>query len=1071
MSKDAEDFYRWLLIESDMDAQLAKRRFNVMRMLNDFADRKTYGFGNLITAQPDDIDRYIDLFRTDENLRKQNIEKNSEYTDVLKLLKRFRKLYKDDIDHTKYNDVRPDVPIKPRRKKRPSSKDIPVILPNDSPAKTPQEKLARRIEREFKRCTYIGDIHISDEEYGLLLGMLRDDYKQICTSPLHKIISARMAVGLVQIGIRCYDGRYWTHVKEELSSSGIPVTHQHEGWIGRSFYATLIHYGKFHVDENEFKNNILMHCFITKYYANDLFDFLFAYYQIDLDRDLSRNNTEMRNYLMQSMAKGENSARSCMIRKHTADAVSANERGCKIRVGKILHFIDDALFYDLYPENSQNRVAQLFCEWAKNSDRFECARKTSAGLNRKSEKHFSSPYIHFDTKSEHFYLILPQQYIHLNAEEAIPCVFWQVKIGEDVYKVDTISENCVTGCKTEKISEFVVPPENLLDEIRIELLNDKKERINRFVIKSDSIRFFDSDWDMIDSVAYEKYMPEGQLFAFTESGDILQSNSDAIVSYQISFGYGLYTLDVHKGDVLRLPDGKAKSVGKPLEEGLLQQYLVSGAYVIENEVKYSIYSSIPSIYFRMKPLQENGTLILVNGEKHRFDVEKCVRFDLDEETEEKGYILKLSEYITEDGLCEILIDIPSSRKRREYRFALIRNFEFKYDNAPYIFQREGIIAFNPNLKISSRSSTDPIIDNRFPFVIEPDKDHLSFIVVAPRKKLDVRVYLPIFKWKFDNGDWRVDRPGEVWHKEFPEKISIKYPDDQITFFMTPVIMESSDIDSDSENEPFSVAFLKNKEKHLFECDTRRMLSWFGREEAKRILYIETNDKRFSFATVVTRCAVNSVKIVDDRKSGKLIFKSDISGYSDCVADILYGQELLAEKAAVTTSGIRLNVPLRSGVYKIIYYEEDEDEDDDFGLGDYQKFDEKEVSYHNRFDLAGKNVIINDIAKYKADSSIFANHYEIRGLLQIDNIINDDSDPELNFGDLRINDDTYRVSISVLDDAQTKAVIKYYSEEDDDYFDFLYDKRLKTLVVSEIDNDKARYDLLDSEEFYYVIKVR
>ena len=185
-----------------------------------------------------------------------------------------------------------------------------------------------------------------------------------------------MAVGLVQIGIRRYDGRYWTHVKEELSSSGIPVTHQHEGWIGRSFYATLIHYGKFHVDENEFKNNILMHCFITKYYANDLFDFLFAYYQIDLDRDLSRNNTEMRNYLMQSMAKGENSARSCMIRKHTADAVFANERGCKIRVGKILRFIDDALFYDLYPENSQNRVAQLFCEWVKNSDRFDCARKT-----------------------------------------------------------------------------------------------------------------------------------------------------------------------------------------------------------------------------------------------------------------------------------------------------------------------------------------------------------------------------------------------------------------------------------------------------------------------------------------------------------------------------------------------------------------------------------------------------------------------------------------------------------------------------------------------------------------------
>lgn len=86
--------------------------------------------------------------------------------------------------------------------------------------------------------------------------------------------------------------------------------------------------------ENEFMNNILLHCFITKHYANDLFDFLFAYYQIDLERDLSRNSAEMRTYLMQTMSKGEASARAYKIKKHTADAVSANEQGCKIRVAE-----------------------------------------------------------------------------------------------------------------------------------------------------------------------------------------------------------------------------------------------------------------------------------------------------------------------------------------------------------------------------------------------------------------------------------------------------------------------------------------------------------------------------------------------------------------------------------------------------------------------------------------------------------------------------------------------------------------------------------------------------------------
>ena len=269
---------------------------------------------------------------------------------------------------------------------------------------SPAEKLVRRINREFKKCTYIGDIQIDDEEYQTVILFLKHGYEKILSSPQHETINPLFAVGLVQIGIRYYDGRFWSHVQKELKLEKLPMNHQ--GWIGKSFYKTLIRFGKFHVAENEFMNNILLHCFITKHYANDLFDFLFAYYQIDLERDLSRNSAEMRKYLMQTMSKGESSARAYKIKKHTADAVSANERGCKIRVGRILRFMDNALFNDLYPENSQNRIAQLFCEWAKSSGRFEYARRATAGLTRKGEKRFSTPFIHFDTKRKKFLRVM-----------------------------------------------------------------------------------------------------------------------------------------------------------------------------------------------------------------------------------------------------------------------------------------------------------------------------------------------------------------------------------------------------------------------------------------------------------------------------------------------------------------------------------------------------------------------------------------------------------------------------------------------------------------------------------------
>ena len=929
--------------------------------------------------------------------------------------------------------------------------------------KSPAEKLVRRIDREFKKCTYIGDIQIDDEEYQTVILFLKHGYKKILSSPQHETINPLFAVGLVQIGIRYYDGRFWPHVQKELKLEKLPMNHQ--GWIGKSFYKTLIRFGKFHVAENEFMNNILLHCFITKHYANDLFDFLFAYYQIDLERDLSRNSAEMRKYLMQTMSKGEASARAYKIKKHTADAVSANEQGCKIRVGRILRFMDNALFNDLYPENSQNRIAQLFCEWAKSSGRFEYARRATAGLTRKGEKRFSTPFIHFDTKREKFYLVLPQQYIHLNAEDDIPQMYWRIRIENFENILEVSSDSCVTGCKTEKIDCFEVPADRLLQEIEIELLKDSGGRVKRFLLKSASIRFFDNDWDMIDSVTYTKYLPEGQAYAFTDPDGVLQTDSDAIDGFEKSLGYGLYTLTLQKGDVLRLPDGKAKSVGKPLEEGLLQQKLVHGAYVMRDE-KISIYSTTPSVYFRMKPNQENGTLIIINGERFRFDAEKCVRFDLDEKTDEKGYILKLSEYIVQDGIYEVIINVPESKKERSYCFARINYFGFQYNEMPYIFKQKGLITFDKNIDVQISGCADKLNENCFEFQIRADLDYLPFVVNTQRGALDVRVYLPVFKWRFDGGTWRIDKPDEIWHTEFPSRIEIKAPDDSITFSMTPILLDSDDLDS--ENESFSVSFPKSKEQHLFVCDTRKIISWFGKEEAKRILYVTTDTMQFSFATVVTRCVVNNVEIIEDRATGELIFKSNISGFSNCVADIAFCGEVLAEKVPITTAGIRLRVPFRTGDYTIIYYEWDEDEDD-FGIPDYREFDVKNVPYRNRFDLTGKTISITGIAKFKNDTSIFATHYSLQKTLYITNIKNDDQNPELNIGELNLQGKACLVKIKILNDVQTKANITFFSEEDEDYFDFLYNRAYKIIATDEIGCSRE-WEVLDSEDFYYTINL-
>lgn len=551
-----------------------------------------------------------------------------------------------------------------------------------------QKHLNTKINRQFKTCRYIGDIVISEDEYIILKAYLRSICRKYLNTSERYITSPIFAVALVQIGIHKYDGRFWPHVEREI---GMELPGSYQKWIGRSFYKTLEKYNKYKVAENEMMNNILLHCFITNYYASDLFDFLFAYYQIDLERDLTSNSKEMRDYLMQSMASGENTARAYKIKKHTSDAVAFNMRGCKIRVGKILRFMDNALFYGLFPRTSQNRIAQLFCKWADESKKFDQAKKAIAGLTKRGEKRYCSPYLRYNGNQNRFELVLPPQYIHLATNEELPNLHWKIAFSNVEKTLEAEPENCVTGCKTRIVSDIYIPSDNIFDSIRIELIKNDAEVIHKFTnIRAACIRFFDNNWELIH---YTDALPIGDAFAFTHTEDALYTDSDAVYNCEYLNGLNLYSMELIKGDIIRLPDGRALPVGSALEDGLLKNNLKNGVYVMREGVKHPVFSAVPSIYFRMSPTQERGTLIRINEEKYRFDIARAIKCNTQDKTDEYGYILRLSDYIKTDGIFRVNIDIPNSRKANDYSFAVINQFDYKYEDAPFIYKKEGKITF------------------------------------------------------------------------------------------------------------------------------------------------------------------------------------------------------------------------------------------------------------------------------------------------------------------------------------------------------------------------------------------
>lgn len=542
-------------------------------------------------------------------------------------------------------------------------------------ANTTETKLFKKIRREFPKSTYIGDISISEEEYGIIIDYLTKYIKTIDDRP-YNVANIFLATSLVQLGIKNYDRAFWRHLEIETGIKKIDRNIQNK--LGCIFYNTLIKYDKKHLEENEIVNNILMHCFITKNYAEDFFDFLFAYYSHDLDRDLTQNTPEMMGHLIDTMKVAENrSSRAYKIKKHTADAVMMNEKGCKIRIGNVLKYIDAYIFDDKLPERSPNRVAKLFVNWAKENEKFALEKSNYASVKTRSKKRFHFPYFNLNLKTMKFRLVLPVQTIHTETDDYSPVLSWRItgQSFQEEFAVDC--EETVIGYKTADVEYLDIYSEYLFETINIELLYNGKTQ-KSFIIKSDCVRFFDLNDN--NYIKYDEYIHSGNIFAVTLNGQKLES--DKISATDSIAGLKAYQLELENGDIIKLPSGKPLSVGRPLEEGIVSDGYIKNSFVKNEDINYSVYSKAPSLYFKLSDHDKNGTILIVNGNKFRFDESLATIFN--DSSGKTDYVLDLKSFCISDGIYNVALNIPSERKVRTFEFAIINGLKVNFINAPYI---------------------------------------------------------------------------------------------------------------------------------------------------------------------------------------------------------------------------------------------------------------------------------------------------------------------------------------------------------------------------------------------------
>lgn len=920
----------------------------------------------------------------------------------------------------------------------------------------PFYKLKSRIMKEFPQKKLIGDISIEDEEYQMLVDYFKNQYRRIISGYYDP--NPNLAVVLVQIGIRYYDGSFWPHLAHELGLKSIPANQQIS--IGDTFYRTLAHYNKLRMQRGEYVKNILMHGFVSDHYSADFFNFLFAFYRIDLERDITRLNRVMMNDLYEVMVRNDNTGRTYWLVQQTADAIRANPKGTKIRIRRLLRLIDRCFWDQITPRNTANRLTRNYIKWQLESEDFQIeAKKYHGGYQvNHGPKSFSSPYLECSLSNSIFWLVLPTQLVKFDYADNLT---WKITHDGQTNWYTVESYQGVTGLKTEQIS-IPILPEHIFSNYDIELVYGET-RLRLFKIKSDCVRFFRKDGVFIQG----NTLPQGEVYAFTRCGETIIFDG-----YSVSERRGnltLYYFVLEYGDILRLPDGKPLAIGKKLEEGMMPRGRLFGAYSYINGEQVPIYKKPPIVFIKMIPSRAAGTIIIVNTtQQYRFSKESAVEVELDDRSGEIGYILKLSDYgCIQNGTYEVVIDVPNDRKNRYFQFALINHFEFSFEDAPYIFKPRGTIRFPENLSIISDNGGDKIKgENAFNFVIDPQKDNITFYFKWEDNELPLSIFVPAFKWRFDNGPWVISQPPEIWHSDFPKMIYLKYPDDSITL----------SLDDDSilyDHTVQSQTFYKLKEKHQFECDMTRYLSWLGRSKDIRTLYLEFSDRREEFFRIITKSQVSSCIIRGDYEKDLITCQFQIIGKSNYYADVAFGDRLIAEKIEIQNGRIDLSVEISSGRYTVLVYEQD---DDGTGFGEpcflpIARFDQEIL---NPYDLTGKSLIIEYLKT--GELSIFKE--QINGKYIISNLRRDNAkDKQRYVGRMSVELQgefvaEFDVQVVFEDLEKLRFAHINFLEENGDYEKFYYEEYLKILAKYEdwrlsSTERYRRYKVLD-EDYIYVV---
>lgn len=903
---------------------------------------------------------------------------------------------------------------------------------------TPLGRLNNRIENRIKSVKYLGDIPINDEEFILLKQALKEYWATICFGEA-KYISPLLAVGLVQIGIRHYtQGNYWGNFL-----SAIEMQHQknpiYQSRFGRMFSDTISFYQRVTLEGNENVSKILLHGYVCDYYANNYFDFLFKFYELDLDRDIGRLDYDALSALIDTITNKSTVGRAYMLVRQTCDAVVLNPRGAKVRIRRHLKLIDKIFFNGDIELLSVNRINRYLLKWASESEVFREIAEKFGGSSNSKQKRNSSPYLVFDQSTNEFLINLPAQLLRIEMPEPL---YWEVQCNSQIIKVPIELGEGVTGYKT--FSESIkIERSDLLNKFIVSIHGENGDYTKHFpTINALDVRFFDETGVQVTSRALQT----GIAYGFSYVSDIIYSS--ALKASYVDNGLLVSIFDFSFADILRLPSKQIVVIGKrAIEEGLVGKGILENAYARFEGRRIPLFQNIPYVVLKMATSKANGTCISINGRRSRLIDANVVTFSLEDRSNEVGYYVNLAELsCSSDGYYSIEVDIPSDALKK-WDFVYIEDIEPEFDGAPYIFEPRGTIHLPDRLNLAHDRSccSKDSSGNIYKFEINPLCDELTFTTDLSGALVDLCFTIPALFWRFDATGWHHEQPAELWYSDFPAIVDLKIPHYKLVMYMDENGAEDSMVEQQDLN------FKKNNSADFISCDITKFHSYLKGGSALRTLWLDFHDQHIAFIKVLTESIVISCNLLGDYHNSLLIVEANIIGKANYVADVYLGECVIADKLPLLNGKLSVQTDLQSATYQIALFEDRTDESG-FSFESYQQIGIFQQALVNPYDMRGKSFQI--LYMQKGINSQFRTPLYMRFFIEKLHLALNVNDPMIYDGEmvvLKTGDEfiqaAYPVRVQFCDIEDLRHVSLSFME-DDSPLSFLFDSERHIIVKYE-----------------------